>query len=155
MKQLNHPSWYFLVPWISWVTTTFHYFTSAKQALGSCSEDDIAVRVLMRVIGAYPKKNLLLVDSCLGNSKMISEVSWFFFEIMFFSKWNLFCVFFCKDLDGLQLLRIKVTKLPSSREWELPGRGGWTGGWTVHKRLLDFHELLCPEKHLELFFFGL
>ena len=31
------------------------------QALGSCSEKDIAVRVLMRVIGAYPKKNLLLV----------------------------------------------------------------------------------------------
>ena len=31
------------------------------QALGSCSETDIAVRVLMRVIGAYPKKNLLLV----------------------------------------------------------------------------------------------
>lgn len=52
-----------LVPWISWVTTTFHCFTSPKQALGSCSEDDIAVRVLMRVIGAYPKKNLLLVDS--------------------------------------------------------------------------------------------
>ena len=42
------------------------HFGLSRQALGSCSEDDIAVRVLMRVIGAYPKKNLLLVDSCLG-----------------------------------------------------------------------------------------
>lgn len=76
MKQLNHPSWYFLVPPLNIMG---HYDLSllhlSKQALGSCSEDDIAVRVLMRVIGAYPKKNLLLVDSCLGNSKMISEFS--------------------------------------------------------------------------------
>lgn len=38
------------------------YYDTMQQALGSCSEKDIAVRVLMRVIGAYPKKNLLLVD---------------------------------------------------------------------------------------------
>ncbi|CAE7866611.1 dthadh [Symbiodinium microadriaticum] len=38
------------------------YYDTMQQALGSCAEEDIAVRVLTRVIGAYPKKNLLLVD---------------------------------------------------------------------------------------------
>eukprot|EP00931_Biecheleriopsis_adriatica_P108924 TRINITY_DN83195_c0_g1_i1.p1 TRINITY_DN83195_c0_g1~~TRINITY_DN83195_c0_g1_i1.p1 ORF type:complete len:416 (-),score=87.95 TRINITY_DN83195_c0_g1_i1:36-1283(-) len=38
------------------------YYDTMQQRLGSCSEDDIAVRVLMRVIGHYPQKNLLLVD---------------------------------------------------------------------------------------------
>lgn len=38
------------------------YYDTMQQKLGSCSEDDIAVRVVTRVIGHYPKKNLLLVD---------------------------------------------------------------------------------------------
>lgn len=38
------------------------YYDTMQQSLGSCTEEDIAVRVLTRVIGAYPKKNLLLVD---------------------------------------------------------------------------------------------
>ncbi|CAK9086546.1 unnamed protein product [Durusdinium trenchii] len=38
------------------------YYDTMQQALGSCSEEDIAVRVLTRVIGAYERRNLLLVD---------------------------------------------------------------------------------------------
>ncbi|CAJ1333100.1 unnamed protein product [Effrenium voratum] len=38
------------------------YYDTMQESLGSCQEEDIAVRVLMRVIGAYEKKNLLLVD---------------------------------------------------------------------------------------------
>lgn len=122
MKQLNHLSWYFLVPWISWVTTTFHYFTSAKQALGSCSEDDIAVRVLMRVIGAYPKKNLLLVDSCLGNSKMISEVSWFFLRSCFFQNETCFVFFFARIWMDYSYYVLKLLNSPA------PGNESYLGG---------------------------
>ena len=76
----------------------------------------------------------------------------FLLRSFFFQNENLFSVFFCKDLDGLQLLRLlKLLNSPA------PGNEDWwmDCGWTVHKRSLDFHELLCPEKHLELFFFGL
>lgn len=38
------------------------YYDVMQEMLGSCKEDDIAVRVAMRVIGHYPQKNLLLVD---------------------------------------------------------------------------------------------
>ena len=38
------------------------YYDVMQEALGSCKEEDIAVRVVMRVIGASEKKNFLLVD---------------------------------------------------------------------------------------------
>lgn len=38
------------------------YYDVMQERLGSCKEEDIAVRVVTRVIGHYPKKNLLLVD---------------------------------------------------------------------------------------------
>ena len=38
------------------------YYDIMQADLGSCKEEDIAVRVLTRVIGKYPKQNMLLID---------------------------------------------------------------------------------------------
>lgn len=40
----------------------FLYYDTTQLALGSCTVDDIAVRVLTRVVGHYPKANTLLID---------------------------------------------------------------------------------------------
>ena len=40
----------------------FIYYDCMQADLGSCTLDDIAVRVLTRVIGKYPKQNMLLID---------------------------------------------------------------------------------------------
>lgn len=38
------------------------YYDVMQEKLGSCSEEDIAVRVAMRVIGHYPERSMLLID---------------------------------------------------------------------------------------------
>ena len=38
------------------------YYDTTQLALGSCTVEDIAVRVLTRVVGHYPKSNTLLID---------------------------------------------------------------------------------------------
>ena len=38
------------------------YYDVTQRELGACTVDDIAVRVLTRVVGHYPKSNTLLVD---------------------------------------------------------------------------------------------
>ena len=38
------------------------YYDEMQVQLGSCQPEDVAVRVLMRVIGKYPEQNMLLVD---------------------------------------------------------------------------------------------
>lgn len=38
------------------------YYDTTQVALGSCTVDDVAVRVLTRVVGHYPKSNTLVID---------------------------------------------------------------------------------------------
>ena len=38
------------------------YYDAMQASIGSCRADDIAVRVLMRVVGHYPRSNTLVVD---------------------------------------------------------------------------------------------
>ena len=38
------------------------YYDTTQHALGACTLEDIAVRVLSRVVGHYPKSNTLLID---------------------------------------------------------------------------------------------
>ena len=38
------------------------YYDEMQRQLGSCKAEDIAVRVLTRVIGKYPEQNMLLID---------------------------------------------------------------------------------------------
>ena len=40
----------------------YMYYDATQLSLGSCTLDDIAVRVLTRVVGHYPKSNMLLID---------------------------------------------------------------------------------------------
>ena len=40
----------------------FLYYDTTQVALGSCHLEDIAVRVVTRVVGHYPKSNTLLID---------------------------------------------------------------------------------------------
>ena len=40
----------------------YMYYDATQLSLGSCTLDDIAVRVLTRVVGHYPKSNTLLID---------------------------------------------------------------------------------------------
>lgn len=57
-------------------------------------------------------------------------------------------MFFCKDLDGLQLLELLNSPAPGNEDGLVDGLVDGLN----HKRLLDFHELLFSSKHLELFF---
>ena len=40
----------------------YAYFDMMQEKIGACRPDDVAVRVLTRVIGHYPRENFLLID---------------------------------------------------------------------------------------------
>mmetsp|Transcript_11410 Transcript_11410/g.37689 ORF Transcript_11410/g.37689 Transcript_11410/m.37689 type:complete len:392 (-) Transcript_11410:932-2107(-) len=45
-----------------WHPGNFLYYDTSQVALGSCGLESVAVRVLTRVVGHYPKSNTLLID---------------------------------------------------------------------------------------------
>eukprot|EP00747_Dinoflagellata_sp_TGD_P053413 gnl/TRDRNA2_/TRDRNA2_148437_c1_seq1.p1 gnl/TRDRNA2_/TRDRNA2_148437_c1~~gnl/TRDRNA2_/TRDRNA2_148437_c1_seq1.p1 ORF type:complete len:415 (-),score=71.63 gnl/TRDRNA2_/TRDRNA2_148437_c1_seq1:161-1342(-) len=40
----------------------YYYYDVMQASIGSCSMDDIAVRVCTRVLGHYPKQNMMIID---------------------------------------------------------------------------------------------